>query len=98
MTIDKKLDGTSLTIAISGRLDTNTAPDLEDALEAPGVTAITFDLAGLEYISSAGLRVLLAAQKRLMSSGGGKVRLANPNDMVKSVLDITGCLDIFEVV
>ena len=62
MNIEKKLEGTTLTIALEGRLDTTTSPDLEEALAASldGVTALVFDFAKLDYLSSAGLRVLRA--------------------------------------
>ncbi len=96
MNIEKKLEDSRLTIALDGRLDTNTSPELEAELSLDGVTEVVFDLAGLEYISSAGLRIFLAAQKKMMA-GGGKVVLRAPNAMVRSVLDITGCADIFEV-
>jgi anti-sigma B factor antagonist len=96
MNIDKKLDNGCLTLKVEGRLDTNTSPELEEQLKLDGVTAIRFDFSGLEYISSAGLRVFLTAQKKLMPSGG-KVVLRSPNSMVRSVLDITGCADIFQL-
>lgn len=96
MEIEKKLDGGRMTFALNGRLDTNTAPELEAELTLDGVSEVVFDLTDLEYISSAGLRIFLAAQKKMMASGG-KVVLMAPNDMVRSVLDITGCADIFEI-
>ncbi len=96
MNIEKKQDGERLTLALDGRLDTNTAPELEAELALDGVTEVVFDLANLEYISSAGLRIFLTAQKKMMAAGG-KVVLKTPNEMVRSVLDITGCIDIFEV-
>ena len=70
MTIEKKLENGTLTLAVAGRLDTNTAPDLEAALKLDGVSDITFDFAELDYISSAGLRILLTAQKAMMACGG----------------------------
>ena len=65
MTIEKILNGDSATVAIVGRLDTQTAPELEKELDTfiSGLKALTFDMKGLEYISSAGLRVILKAQK-----------------------------------
>ena len=71
MTITKKLENGALTIALQGRLDTTTAPQLEQELQAAldGVTALRFDFAELEYISSAGLRVLLTSQKRMNKQG-----------------------------
>lgn len=98
MQIDKSLDGEVLTLGLSGRLDTNTAPELEAELQKAGIKArkIVFDMAALDYLSSAGLRVLIATQKRLMAGGGGVV-VANPNEVVRGVLDMTGCSDIFEI-
>ena len=94
MNIEKKLENGVLTLAVGGRLDTNTSPELEAEVTTEGVSEIVFDFAALEYISSAGLRVLMGAQKALAASGG-KVRVVNPNAMVKGVLDITGFSDIF---
>ena len=81
MTINHIQNGSELTIALEGRLDTTTAPSLEADLEASlnGVTALTFDFEKLEYISSAGLRVLLAAQKLMSKQGSMKVVLENLN-------------------
>ena len=97
MNIDKKLDGGKLSLKLSGRLDTNTSPQLEAELKLDGVNEITFDLAELEYVSSAGLRVFLTAQKAMMACGG-QMTIANPNDTVRGVFDITGCSDIFTIV
>ena len=94
MNIEKKLENGVLTLAVGGRLDTNTSPELEAEVTTEGVSEIVFDFAALEYISSAGLRVLMGAQKALAATGG-KVRVVNPNAMVKGVFDITGCSDIF---
>lgn len=94
MTIQKNLVGTTLTLAPEGRLDTTTAPQLEaevkESLE--GVTALVLDLAGLEYISSAGLRVVLSAQKAMNKQGSMVVR--NVNEYVMEVLEVTGFADI----
>ena len=97
MNIDKKLDGGSLTLRVEGRLDTNTSAELEAELALDGVSEVVFDFSGLEYISSAGLRVLMATQKAMMACGG-KMSIASPNDMVKSVFDITGMSSIFTIV
>ena len=97
MQIESKLESGKLTLKIEGRLDTNTSPDLEAALKLDGVTEICFDFSALEYISSAGLRVLLASQKAMMACGG-KMVVASPNETVKSVFDITGCSSIFTIV
>ena len=94
MKIEKTLNGTSLTLALSGRLDTTTAPDLEQEARASldGMQTLTLDLAALEYISSAGLRVLLSMQKTMNKQGTMIVR--NVNDTVREVFDITGFSDI----
>lgn len=96
MTIDKKLENGKLTLALTGRLDSNTSPDLEAAVKLDGVDELVFDFAGLEYIASAGLRVLLGAQKT-MSAKGGKMLVANPNEMVKGVFGMTGLDSVFEI-
>ena len=97
MTIDKKLEGTTLTLALEGRLDTTTSPDLEEALAASldGVTELVFDFAKLDYLSSAGLRVLLSAQKRMNKQGS--MKLLHVNDTVKEVFEITGFADFLTV-
>jgi anti-sigma B factor antagonist len=97
MNIDKKLEGTTLTIALEGRLDTTTSPELEDVLAASldGVDALVFDFAKLDYLSSAGLRVLLSAQKRMNKQGS--MKLVHVNDAVKEVFDITGFADFLTV-
>ena len=97
MNIDKKQDGGRLAIKVEGRLDTNTSPELEAELKLDGVSEVVFDFAGLEYISSAGLRVLMTAQKAMMACGG-KMSIASPNDMVRGVFDITGMSSIFTIV
>ena len=97
MTIEKKLDGTSLTITLEGRLDTNTAPLLEAELKQSlnGITELTFAFGGLAYISSAGLRVLLAAQK--VMNRQGSMLLKNVNDDINEVFEITGFSDILTI-
>ena len=97
MNIEKKLDNGRLTLKVDGRLDTNTSPDLEEAVKLDGVTEIVFDFAGLEYVSSAGLRILMAAQKAMMACGG-KMSVRNPNDIVKGVFEITGMDGVFNIV
>ena len=96
MNIDTKLDNGCLTLKVEGRLDTNTSPDLSEAMKLDGVTEIVFDFAGLEYISSAGLRVLMTAHKAMMACGG-KMSVASPNDTVKGIFDITGMSSIFTI-
>ena len=97
MTIEKKLDGSVLDIALQGRLDTTTSPQLEYELKTAldGVTELIFDLAGLEYISSAGLRVLLSAQKTMNKQGSMTIR--NVNSDVMDVFDVTGFVDILNI-
>ena len=97
MTIDKKLEDGRLTLALTGRLDTNTSPELEAELKLDGVTEVVFDFSAVEYISSAGLRVLMMAQKTMMASGG-KMEVANPNAMVKDVFDMTGMSGVFTII
>lgn len=86
-----------MTIALTGRLDTTTAPLLEQELQnnLAGVESLIFDLQALEYISSAGLRVLLYAQKVMNRQGSMVVR--NANDMIQEVFDITGFADILTI-
>lgn len=83
MTIEKNLNAAELTITLTGRLDTTTAPQLENELKAslPGVESLVLDFAGLDYLSSAGLRVLLAAQKQMNKQGSMVVRHVNPADL-----------------
>ena len=97
MKIDKSLNGTALEIALEGRLDTTTAPELEQALKAilDDAETLTFDFSQLDYISSAGLRVLLSANKIMNRKGGMKV--VNANEMVKEVFDVTGFVDILNI-
>ena len=97
MTITKNLDGTKLTLALEGRLDTTTSPALEKELETclAGIKDLVFDFAGLVYISSAGLRVLLSTQKTLYANGS--LKLVNVNDVVKEILDVTGFCDILTI-
>lgn len=94
MNIDKKLDNGCLTLKVDGRLDTNTSPELETELQFDGVTEIVFDFSCLEYISSAGLRVLMLAKKSLAD---GPVKILHPNAMVRGLFDITGLDSVFAV-
>jgi len=97
MQIEKRLDDGILVLKVIGRLDTNTSPDLEASLVLDGVSGVVFDFSGLEYISSAGLRILMTAQKA-MTACGGKMSVLNPNGIVKGVFDITGMSSVFNVV
>ena len=97
MKITKQQNGNSLTIALEGRLDTVTAPELEEELKAslPGADSLVLDLSNLEYISSAGLRVLLASHKTMAGKGGMKV--TNVNEIVAEVFEVTGFSDILVI-
>ncbi|WP_297212048.1 STAS domain-containing protein [uncultured Flavonifractor sp.] len=97
MTITKEQNGSSLTVNLQGRLDTTTAPDLDAELkeDLAGIQALTLDLKELEYISSAGLRVLLSAQKVMNKQGSMVVR--NVNQTVMEVFEITGFSDILTI-
>lgn len=97
MNINKTQNGTALTIALEGRLDTTTAPQLEQELKESleGVNELTLDFGKLDYISSAGLRVLLSAHKTMSKKGGMKV--TNVNEIVKEVFDVTGFIDILTI-
>ena len=97
MTINKQMNGTALTLALEGRLDTITSPELEAELKAslPGADSLILDFSKLDYISSAGLRVLLAAHKTMSVKGGLKVR--NANEIVREVFDVTGFADILTI-
>lgn len=97
MTINKTLNGNQLTVALTGRLDTTTAPEFESELKGAlgGVTELTLDFAGLDYISSAGLRVLLSAQKIMTRQGSMKI--INANEMIMEVFEVTGFVDILTI-
>lgn len=97
MEIIKNSADCSLALALIGRLDTTTAPQLEEIIknELEGVSALSLDFEKLEYISSAGLRVLLAAQKIMNRQGDMVIRNANAD--IKEVFDITGFADILTI-
>ena len=97
MTIEKKLNGESVTLVVVGRLDTQTAPELEKEIDGvvSGLKELTFDMSGLEYVSSAGLRVILKAQK--IMNAQGSMKLTGVNDSIMEVFDITGFLDILTI-
>ena len=92
MEIKKNIEGTKLTLTPIGRVDTITSPELEAAVVLDGVEELVFDLTQVDYISSAGLRVLLASQKRM---AGKSMKIAGARPAVKEVFDITGFSDIF---
>lgn len=91
MLITKTREADSLTLKVEGRLETATAPQLDAEVKgiAPEVKTLRFELGGLEYVASAGLRVLLTAQKA-MNARQGRMELSNVNDTVRHVFDITG--------
>ena len=97
MTIEKITEGKKLTIALSGRLDTTTAPKLETELKQniSGVEELVLDLAALEYLSSAGLRVLLSAQKVMNRQGHMVVK--HVNETVMEIFEVTGFVDVLTI-
>ena len=97
MKISKTQNGTELAVALEGRLDTVTAPELEKELKGSldGVSELTLDFAGLEYISSAGLRVLLSAQK--IMSCQGELKIKNVNETIMEIFEVTGFSDILTI-
>ena len=97
MKIEKKVDGSNMSFALEGRLDTMTAPLLESEIQGKldGVMDLEFDFAKLTYISSAGLRVLLSAQKIMNKQGSMVVK--NANEAVMEVFEVTGFTDILTI-
>ena len=97
MTIEKITDGNVLTLILNGRLDTTTAPRLEGELKhsIDGVEKLIFDFASLEYLSSAGLRVLLAAQK--VMNRQGEMIVKNVNETISEIFEITGFSDVLTI-
>ena len=97
MTITKNQNGSHLDLALEGRLDTTTAPQLEAELKQSvnGVTELVLDFAGLEYLSSAGLRVLLSAQKVMNKQGSMVIR--NVNETIMEIFEVTGFSDILTI-
>lgn len=97
MTITKQAEGKKLTLALEGRLDTTTAPELEAELNASldGITDLALDMKDLVYLSSAGLRVVLAAQKRMNKQGHMTVK--NVCADIMEVFEITGFVDILDI-
>ena len=97
MTLNKKQQGSALEIAVEGRLDTMTAPELEAELKKSldNAESLVLDFSKLDYISSAGLRVLLSAHKVMMNTGGMKIK--GVNEIVQEVFDVTGFADILTI-
>ena len=97
MEIKTTSEGGKLTIAVSGRVDTVTAPELEAGLKFGDAKQVVLDLADVPYMSSAGLRLLLTAHKAMLGNGG-ELQIANAQSSVREVLDITGFSDILNLV
>lgn len=97
MTIEKAQDGSKLTLTLNGRLDTTTAPRLEAELKHSinGIETLILDFTGLEYLSSAGLRVLLAAQKVMNKQG--EMIVMHVNETIAEIFEITGFADILTI-
>ena len=97
MTIERNVNGAVVTLKIVGRLDTSTAPALEAAVDgcAAGIQQLILDCSALEYISSAGLRVILKAQKQMNVQGS--MKLIGVNETIMEVFDITGFADILTI-
>ena len=94
MNIIKTIEGTTLNLALEGRLDTTTAPQLEAELKdsMDGITELNMDFEKLEYLSSAGLRVILAAQKTMNKQG--RMIIRHVNETIHEVFEVTGFIDI----
>jgi len=97
MTINRIHEGDALTLVLEGRLDTTTAPQLEAELKGQleGVTALTLDMQNLAYLSSAGLRVILAAQKQMNKQGSMVIR--HVNETIMEIFEVTGFTDILTI-
>jgi len=97
MNVEKFKNGDELTLAVSGRLDTETAPQLDEIVTSSidGITSLILDIKNLEYISSAGLRVLLKSHKAMTSQGSMKI--VNVSDIVRSIFEVTGFTDILTI-
>lgn len=97
MKITSTLENNTLTLAVEGRLDTTTSPELEQTINdrIADVTSLIFDFSNLEYISSSGLRVLLKAQKKMNTVG--EMKVLHPNELVTEVFEVTGFCDILTI-
>ena len=97
MEVNKKLNGTVLEVGIKGRIDTTTAPALESELKesCPDAESVVLDFADVDYISSAGLRVLLSVQKQMSKRGG--MKLVNVSDDIMEIFEVTGFSDILTI-
>ena len=97
MTIEKNLNGAEMNVKVTGRLDTTTAPELEAELKQSfgGITKLVLDFMELEYLSSAGLRVLLSAQKTMDKQG--EMIIKNVNETINEIFEVTGFIDILTI-
>ena len=97
MKITENVNGTALCLGLEGRLDTNTAPELENTLKnsIDGITELTIDMQSLDYLSSAGLRVLLGAQKTMNKQG--QMQVTHVNDTIMEIFEVTGFVDILTI-
>ncbi len=97
LNITKNTNASELTVSLTGRLDTTTAPELEKELKASldGVTTLVIDMTALEYISSAGLRVLLSAQKTMNKQG--EMKVVHVGDTIMEIFEVTGFSDILTI-
>ena len=97
LNINKTIENGKAVFTLGGRLDTVTAPELEKELKGSldGVSELVLDFAGLEYISSAGLRVLLSAKKAM--NNRGKVKIKNVNETIMEIFEVTGFSDILTI-
>lgn len=97
LNISMEKDGQNLQLQLEGRLDTTTSPDLENVLQdnLDGVSELVLDFEKVEYISSAGLRVLIAAQKAI--EGQGEMRIVHARDEVREIFDVTGFIDFLNL-
>ena len=97
LNIEKKTNGSEMTIALTGRLDTTTAPEFDDVIKQSldGVTVLSINMETLEYISSAGLRVLLSAQKTMMKQG--EMKVIHVNETIREIFEVTGFSDILTI-
>ena len=97
MTINKIKNGEKLTLAIEGRVDTMTSPELEETVKdsVGDITNLVIDLKDVDYISSAGLRVLLGAHKIMVKKGGMKI--VNAGDSIMEIFEVTGFSDILDI-
>lgn len=99
MTIEKKENGNEIILRPAGRLDTTTAPQFEEQINAVSKDAerLILDFQELEYLSSAGLRVLLSAHKGFMKRGSGEMIIRHVNETIQEVFEVTGFMEIFNI-